>query len=475
MSSPRPAYRLGAQARRSGDGRVLVGGWPPRYLRLSAAGAAALDALLAGRPAVGAEVIAGRLLAAGMLDPVAVGGEAPLTFVVPARDGGAELAELVAGLRDRGPVIVVDDGSRDGSPELARQAGAEVVANAEPPGPGGARNTGLRLARTELVAFIDADCRAGGEWARSLAALFAHDPTLVLAAPRVRGTEGPGRLARWERACSPLDMGPGGGLVGPGRRVSFVPSTALLARRPALLELGGFDPSLRFGEDVDLVWRAVGAGWSVRYAPEVEVRHPPRSTLRARARQLFEYGTSAAQLERRHPGAATPLRPNRLILPAVLAAGGHAATALVAGAALAASAAPRSSDARSRLAIARLALEGQAEAGRALARAASRELLPLTLLAAVAGGRRGRRFAFAALALDVAAATAADPSGAPLGALLRVTDNCAYCTGVWRGTLAARSLGALLPRGAAALRHREASASAANSRAICHSMADRGS
>lgn len=448
MSATPTAYRLGAGTRRLAGGDTLVGGWPPRLVRLSPAGAGALDALLAGGAHPGADALAASLLARGMLDPLAAAPEEalPLTFVVPVRDGGPSLGVLVAGLAARGRVIVVDDGSRDGSAECATQAGAEVVANTAAPGPGGARNTGLALVRTELVAFVDADCQTGGEWAGELSSLFAADPQLALAAPRVRGGEGGGPLGRWERWHSPLDMGPDGGLVGPGQRISYVPSTALLVRRAALTELGGFDPALRFGEDVDLVWRAVAAGWTVRYAPEAEVRHPPRPTVRARARQLYEYGTSAAQLERRHPGAAAPLRANRMAIPAALLACGRPKLALAACVALAAAAAPRATDVRGRTAIARLAWARQLEAGRGLARAASRELAPLTLAVALAGGRRGRRAATLALATDLALATAPDPRGAPLGAVLRLADNCAYGAGVWRGALAARSAGALLPR-----------------------------
>lgn len=66
-------------------------------------------------------------------------------------------------------------------------------------------------------------------------------------------------MALYEAACSPLDMGVSPGLVGPGRRPGYVPSTAFVARRAALLALGGFDERLRFGDDVDLIWRLVSA------------------------------------------------------------------------------------------------------------------------------------------------------------------------------------------------------------------------
>ncbi|HEX4307797.1 MAG TPA: mycofactocin biosynthesis glycosyltransferase MftF [Solirubrobacterales bacterium] len=470
-----PAYRLGAHTRRGADGLLLAGGWPPRCLRLSEAGAAALDAALDGGTAVtdapplpadglaeapGAAALVRRLVAYGMLDPVAGPGEAELTFVVPVRDGGAALGALVADLVPDGAVIVVDDGSRDDSAEVARHAGATVIPNEGAPGPAGARNTGWRRASTEFVAFIDADCLVDGDWARPLAGLLADDPELALAAARVRGKTGSGRLARWERTRSPLDMGSAAGLVGPDRRVSFVPSAALVARRSALVELDGFAEELRVGEDVDLVWRAVAAGWSVRYAPEMVVRHPPRPTLAARARQHFDYGTSAAALEHRHPGAAVPLRANRIMLPAALLGLGSPGGALFAGSTFAALAASRSSAGRSGgvrdavagkaphlgLAVARLGLDAELIGGRELARALARDWLPVTLLLATRRGR-ARRLALLALTVDAATATASDPTGAPFNALLRLADNAAYCAGLWRGALAKRSARAILPRG----------------------------
>ena len=77
---------------------------------------------------------------------------------------------------------------------------------------------------------------------------------------------------------SPLDMGDRPAEVQPGRRVSYVPSAALLVRRSALPE-DPFDPALRYGEDVDLIWRLIDAGWRVRYEPGVVVHHEEDATL----------------------------------------------------------------------------------------------------------------------------------------------------------------------------------------------------
>jgi len=466
MSEPGRRYRIGANARRGDGGRLLIGGWPPRWVRLSEAGAEAVDAALAGREAPGGAKLIAKLGSYGMLDPVVgtataetpVGGSDPardnpaatVTFVVPVRDAGTALADLVARLVRQGPVIVVDDRSGDGSPDLAREAGATVVANDGPPGPGGARNVGWRLAATEFIAFVDADCRTDGAWARPLATLLEAETRLALAAPRIRGTDGPDRLSRWERTCSPLDMGAAGGLVGPGRPVPYVPSAALVARRAALAELDGFDPGLRFGEDVDLAWRAVAAGMQVRYAPEVEVRHPPRPTLRARARQHFDYGSSAAALTGRHPASVAPLRPSRMVAAVALLAAGSPGAALLAAGAVTAVAARRQPAGPVRRTVARLAVEGQLRAGRELGRAVSREWLPLAALA-VAHGGRPRRFALTALAIDLAASTAPEPLQAPINSALRLLDNAAYTAGVWRGAITHRSPGPLLPRTSARL------------------------
>lgn len=445
MSAAR-RHVLDRDVSRSAGGRLLTGGAPARLLRLSAAGSAALDRLLAGTAEAADEPLRERLLAAGLLHPLAAGPGPELTFVVPVRDGGEPLAALVAELRGRGPVIVVDDGSGDGSAARARGAGAAVIANDRAPGPAGARNAGLAAATTELVACVDADCRCPDEWAGPLAALLAADPRLALAAPRVRSAASAGPIAAYERHRSPLDLGPHPGLVGPGRRLGFVPSAALVGRRETLLELGGFAEELRFGEDVDLVWRALAAGWSVRYAPEVEVEHRPRPNFRGFARQRFEYGSSAARLERRHPGAAAPLRLDRGSATTVAAALAETRLGLAAALGRTALVAGRRRERDSALALAALSARGHLHLGRQLARALARDWLPATAAACLLFPR-ARRAALLALAVDAAAGAGREPRLlAPRALALRASENAAYAAGLWRGAAGERSPAVLLPR-----------------------------
>ena len=248
-------------------------------------------------------------------------------MVIPARDRPAHLDRCLSALGRDYPVIVVDDGSRQAGEiaGLCRRHGATLIRRPRSGGPGPARNDGLAQVSTRLVAFLDSDCVAGPEWITSLAAHFA-DPLVAAVAPRVRPITGPGSACRYLGARAPLDMGPQEGRVLPLTRLSYVPTAALLVRRAALAAdgpaagppgagppgdtpsgAGPFDAGLRYGEDVDLVWRLAEAGWRVRYDPAASVSHSEPATWPRVLGRRFRYGNSAAPLARRHPGKVPPL------------------------------------------------------------------------------------------------------------------------------------------------------------------------
>lgn len=438
-------YTLDVTARRSRDGLVIAGGSPARLVRLTPAGRDALDAALSGMPGEGpaARRLIERLVAAGLLHPVAAAEPVPagrVSFVLPIRDGARWLRPLIAALAPEGEVIVVDDGSRDGSGAIARAEGARVMPNRGLPGPSGARNTGLAAARTELVAFVDSDVRPHSGWLARLVPLFA-DSRIAVAAPRVTSAAGPSLVERYERGSSPLDLGAHPGLVGPGRRLTYLPSAALVVRRGALVEVGGFDEELQIGEDVDLVWRLIKRGWTVRYAPENVVEHSPRGSLAGLARQRYTYGRSAALLEGRHPGFASALQltPQTAVIWLAAAALGPVAAA----SAFATSTLGASLSTGGGREVAALAAAGHLRAGRHVARVVIREWLPATALASLVS-RRARRVALAALAVHGLATRAADDRLNPLvHVAVCALDASAYSAGVWRGAIGERSLAAV--------------------------------
>ncbi len=250
-----------------------------------------------------------------------------VTVVIPVRDRAAMLDRCLAALGCAHPVIVVDDGSADGA-EIAgvvRRHGAQLHRRPVSGGPAAARNTGLAGVQTELVAFLDSDCQPPAGWIGELAAHLA-DPLVGAVAPRIIASAAvataPQATApvatgtspsacRYEQARGSLDLGDQAGRVMPGSRVSYVPTAALLVRRAALADLamGGeiFDAALRYGEDVDLIWRLHAAGWRIRYVPSVRVAHQSPDTWPALLARRFRYGTSAAPLARRHPANLAPL------------------------------------------------------------------------------------------------------------------------------------------------------------------------
>lgn len=289
---------------------VLFGGSPPRLLRLNAAGVRALEELRAGpvgSPDSGR--LARRLTDTGLAHPRPPAGQPPaeVTVVIPVRDRPAGLDRCLAELGPGQPVIVVDDGSADpgATAAVCQRHGARLVRRPASGGPGPARNDGVALVTTPLVAFLDSDCAAGPDWIAGLGAHFA-DPMIGAVAPRVRPESGNSAVGRYLAARAPIDLGPDEARVAPLTRLSYVPTAALLVR-VAAIPSGGFDPGLRYGEDVDLIWRMIGAGWRVRYDPGAEVGHvEPGRWMPVLARR-FRYGNSAAPLARRHPGQVPPL------------------------------------------------------------------------------------------------------------------------------------------------------------------------
>ena len=220
-----------------------------------------------------------------------------------------------------------------------------------------------------------------------------------------------------------------------------------MVRRAALA--GGFDEHLRYGEDVDLVWRLREAGWIVRYDPAVLVAHAEPSSWRGLLARRYRYGTSAAPLSRRHPGMLAP---------------GDRAPAADGGASRSRSRAVQARRWRSRSA-------GRCRASRRLARAGLppsaipalglwatwRTLLGLsraaTTLAAPAllAGLAARRTRPAAAILLAAGPLAQYAQARPALDPLRwtaaaIADDAAYGAGVWHGSLRHRTAEPLRPR-----------------------------
>jgi mycofactocin system glycosyltransferase len=452
-----PGWRLviDPSVRTLDDGNALVGGYPGRLLRLSGSGRAAVAGLIDGsRGSVAARRLGRRLVNTGMAHPRPPSAHdiGDVTVVIPAKDRADLLERCLAAVGPKVRVVVVDDGSAcpGAIEEVCRRHGARLMVRDHCGGPAVARNDALAEVRTDLIAFLDSDCVPPADWILELVGLFG-DPEIGAVAPRVRSLTRPAKgrptvLKRYESARSPLDLGPREGEVGPGRPVSYVPTAALVVRRAALGQ--GFTPALRYGEDVDLIWRMGDAGWRTRYVPSVVVDHSEPITWRDLLSRRYHYGTSAAPLARRHQGRLTPavLRP----LPAAAVALGLArrpvpALALAVLSALALARRVGKAGIPSDL-VARWSGEALVSTAEGMGRAGTIVAAPV-LVALVASSRRYR---WSALALLLAP---------PMGEWLRrrpdldpvrwsaasLADDIAYGLGVWRGCLREHMFSPLIP------------------------------
>jgi mycofactocin glycosyltransferase len=197
------AVRLAPGTQRRDGGTTLLGGSPFRMLRLAPA---ARTLLVGDRLEVTdarTAALAARLLDTGVADPdLPPAPHAEVTVVVPVKDRTDGLARLLTALRaDPGtagcPVVVVDDGSADPAAVAAVAAGARLLRHPVARGPAAARDAGLRVAGTALVAFVDSDCVPEPGWLQQLARHLT-DPRVALVAPRITalGDAGTGWVAR---------------------------------------------------------------------------------------------------------------------------------------------------------------------------------------------------------------------------------------------------------------------------------------
>lgn len=441
------SYSLDRSVRCVGGGRVVIGGSPLRLFRLSAAGAALFDRLRRGE-AVATNPLIDRLLDSGAIHPRRTSTIAAdqVTVVIPAFGASNDvLTRLIGQVGFVAELLIVDDASPTPIPVLT---GASTIRHPTNRGPGAARMTGLAEAKTPFVAFVDTDVALPPDWLLPLLAHF-DDQLVAAVAPRVASRSGSSLIERYETHRSPLDLGSDAARVHSGSRVSYVPAAVLICRTEALNSVGGFDPGLRVGEDVDLVWRLTAAGFRVRYEPSVVAVHAPRSSLQTLIHQRFSYGTSAATLAERHPGALAPVIIDRTSAGAWLLAiiGRPFSAAVVAVVSTARFAFKlRSIPDGTREAV-RLAGLGNLYAGRSIAGAAIRAWWPISLLAALVSTRARYLLATAAVVPAGIDWIRSRPDIQPPHYLaLRIIDDMAYGSGVAVGCWRRRSIASVLPR-----------------------------
>jgi glycosyltransferase involved in cell wall biosynthesis len=185
--------------------------------------------------------------------------------VIPCRDEAAALPLVLAGVPDGFRPIVVDNGSSDGTAQVARELGAEVVDEPRP-GYGAAVHTGVLAATAEYLAVVDGDDSMGLDELPRLLAAVRDGATMAVGRRRPVGRGvwpwhariGTTMLATWLRRSSGFGVHD----LAPMR----------VCRRADLLALDIRDR--RFGYPLELMLKAARAGWTVT---EVDIAYRPRA------------------------------------------------------------------------------------------------------------------------------------------------------------------------------------------------------
>jgi GT2 family glycosyltransferase len=231
-----------------------------------------------------------------------------ISVIVCTCNGSATIGGCLEGLsRLRYPdyeVIVVDDGSSDGTASIVKQFMSErgdamrlrliEVANG---GLSRARNIGLDAATGQIVAYLDDDAWPDEDWLSYLAQTFRTTSHVGVGGPNI-----PPRDDGFVARC--VARSPGGPIhvLLTDTAAEHIPGCNMSFRADALRAAGGFDPQFRIaGDDVDICWRLQERGGTLGFNPAAVVWHRRRSSVRAYWKQQVNYGRAESDLERKWP------------------------------------------------------------------------------------------------------------------------------------------------------------------------------
>jgi glycosyltransferase involved in cell wall biosynthesis len=228
-----------------------------------------------------------------------------ISIVVPARNAARTIAGCLQSLldqsvsRERYEVIVVDDGSTDGTRQAVERSEATLIAQAQK-GPAAARNEGVSVSNGDILLFTDADCVPASNWVQEMVQPFEDGQ--IAGVKGVYRTRQRGIIPRFVQ-CEYEERYE---LMAGQRYIDFIDTYSAGYRREIFVAAGGFDTRYPTAsvEDQELSFRLAERGHRMVFNPSAVVYHQHPGTLRAYFRRKFNIGYWKVMVLRRHPGKA---------------------------------------------------------------------------------------------------------------------------------------------------------------------------
>ncbi len=194
-------------------------------------------------------------------------------------------------------VVVVDDGSRDRTAEISARFPEFRLIRQPNKGLSVARNVGMQAARGEIIAYTDSDCVVDSHWLRFMVGAMTANGFDACGGPNYA----PHEEGRTE-ACVSASPGAPCHVLTAEDRAEHLAGCNMVFRKDVLQRIGGFDPQFTAaGDDVDICWRALDAGFVLGFCPAAFVWHFRRNTVKAYYNQQRGYGKAEAMLYLKYP------------------------------------------------------------------------------------------------------------------------------------------------------------------------------
>lgn len=209
-----------------------------------------------------------------------------ISIVIAAYNERGNLEDLIPSLKkfdihETAEVIVVDSGRDDTADYFKDKPFIKYIKSKKRLFPGEARNLGIKHASGDIISFLDADTIMLEGWYEALVSSSEKHDIIAGASPSL-----PGQKKRLPRVSIMID----------GQDITW-PTCNIAYKKKVLDKAGVFQQGMPSGEDVELNYRCVKAGFKIHYDPKMKVYHKHRSTWKGFMKQSYRDGYVRAQLE----------------------------------------------------------------------------------------------------------------------------------------------------------------------------------